>query len=209
MATLNDESLNLLFREARTFTAWLDKPVSDDTLRQIYDVMKWGPTSSNGSPARFLFLRSRQAKERLRPALASGNIEKTMTAPVTVIVAYDLTFYDKLPKLFPHNPGMRDVFAGNPQLVEITAQRNSTLQGAYLMLAARALGLDCGPMSGFDNAKVDEAFFAAGKCHEFGQEFFPEGHVKSNFLCNLGYGDRAKLFPRGPRLDFSEACTLL
>ena len=209
MDRLDDASLNLLFREARTHTAWLDKPVSDDTLRQIYEVMKWGPTSANASPARFLFLRSRQAKERLRPALASGNVEKTMTAPVTVIVAYDLTFYDKLPKLFPHNPAIRDVFAGNPQLIETTAQRNSSLQGAYLMLAARALGLDCGPMSGFDNAKVDQAFFAAGKCHECGQEFFPEGHVKSNFLCNLGYGDRAKLFPRGPRLDFSEACTLL
>ena len=209
MDRLNDESLNLLFREARTHSAWLDKPVSDDILRQIYEVMKWGPTSSNGSPARFVFLRSRQAKERLRPALASGNVEKTMTAPVTVIVAYDLTFCDKLPKLFPHNPAIRDVFAGNPQLIETTAKRNSSLQGAYLMLAARALGLDCGPMSGFDNAKVDEAFFAAGKCNECGQEFFPEGHVKSNFLCNLGYGDSAKLFPRGPRLDFSEACTLL
>jgi 3-hydroxypropanoate dehydrogenase len=126
-----------------------------------------------------------------------------------VIIAYDLKFYDKLPTLFPHNPAMRDVFSGNPQLVEITAQRNSSLQGAYLMLAARALGLDCGPMSGFDNAKVDEAFFAAGSCQDCGQEFFPEGHVKSNFLCNLGYGDRAKLFPRGPRLGFSEACTLL
>ncbi|MBZ5628273.1 MAG: malonic semialdehyde reductase [Acidobacteriia bacterium] len=208
MDGLNDEALNLLFREARTHIAWLDKPVSDDILRQIYEVMKWGPTSANGSPARFLFLRSREAKERLRPALASGNVEKTMTAPVTVIVAYDLKFYDKLPKLFPHNPAMRDVFVGNPQLIEITAKRNSSLQGAYLMLAARALGLDCGPMSGFDNAKVDEAFFAAGQCHVSGQEFFPEGHVKSNFLCNLGYGDRARLFPRGPRLDFSEACTL-
>ena len=209
MDRLNDEALNLLFREARTHTAWLDKPVSDNTLRQIYEEMKWGPTSANGSPARFVFLRSREAKERLRPALASGNVEKTMTAPVTVIVAYDLKFYDKLPKLFPHNLAMRNVFAGNPQLIEITAQRNSTLQGAYLILAARALGLDCGPMSGFDNAKVDEAFFAAGKCNECEQEFFPEGHVKSNFLCNLGYGDRAKLFPRGPRLEFSEACTLL
>jgi 3-hydroxypropanoate dehydrogenase len=209
MDRLNDDSLNLLFREARTHVAWLDKPVSDDTLRRIYDVMKWGPTSANASPARFVFLRSREAKERLRPALASGNVEKTMTAPVTVIVAYDLKFYDKLPKLFPHNPAMRDVFAGNPQLIEITATRNSSLQGAYLMLAARALGLDCGPMSGFDNAKVDEAFFAAGKCQDCGQEFFPEGHVKSNFLCNLGYGDRARLFPRGPRLDFSEACSLL
>ena len=209
MATVDDGALNAIFREARTLSAWLDKPVSDHTLRQIYDTMKWGPTSANSSPARFIFLRSREAKERLRPALASGNVEKTMSAPVTVIVAYDLKFYDKLPRLFPHNPSMREVFGGNPQLIEVTAQRNSSLQGAYFMLAARALGLDCGPMSGFDNAKLDEEFFAAGKCQECGQEFFPEGHVKSNFLCNLGYGDRSKLHPRLPRLDFNEACTLL
>ncbi len=209
MDRLDDASLDLIFRQARTHTAWLPRPVSDDTLHHIYDLMKWGPTSANCSPARFLFLRSIEAKQRLRPALSPGNVEKTMSAPVTVIIAYDLKFYDKLPKLFPHNPGMRDVFAGNPQLVESTAKRNSSLQGAYFMLAARSLGLDCGPMSGFDQAKVDEEFFAAGKCHPCGQEFFPEGHVKSNFLCNLGYGDRAKLFPRNPRLEFSEACTLL
>jgi 3-hydroxypropanoate dehydrogenase len=207
---LSDEALNQLFREARTPNAWLDEPVTDDTLRQLYDVMKWGPTSANSCPARFVFLRSRKAKERLRPALAPGNVEKTMTAPVTVIVAYDLKFYEKLPKLFPHSPAMRDLFAQNPQLVEVTAKRNSSLQGAYLMLAARALGLDCGPMSGFDNAKVDEEFFGAGKeCEGCEQEFFPEGHVKSNFLCNLGYGDRSKLYPRGPRLGFDEACSLL
>jgi 3-hydroxypropanoate dehydrogenase len=156
-----------------------------------------------------VFVRSQKAKERLRPALAPGNVTKTMTAPVTVIIAYDLKFYDKLPKLFAHNPAMREVFANNPQLIEVTAKRNSSLQGAYLMLAARALGLDCGPMSGFDNAKVDEEFFAAGKCEECEEEFFPEGHVKSNFLCNIGYGDRSKLSPRSPRLEFSEACTLL
>jgi 3-hydroxypropanoate dehydrogenase len=132
-----------------------------------------------------------------------------MTAPVTVIIAYDLKFYDKLPKLFPHNTAMRDIFANNPQLIEQTAKRNSSLQGAYLIVAARALGLDCGPMSGFDNAKVDEEFFAAGKCVECEQEFFPAGHVKSNFLCNLGYGDPSKLFPRSPRLDFSEACNFM
>ena len=126
-----------------------------------------------------------------------------MTAPVTVIIAYDLKFYDKLPELYPHNLAMRDVFANNPQLVEVTAKRNSSLQGAYLMLAARALGLDCGPMSGFDNARVDEEFFAAGRCEDCEQEFFPEGHVKSNFLCNLGYGDRSKLYPRSPRLEFT------
>jgi 3-hydroxypropanoate dehydrogenase len=207
---LGDEALDQLFREARTHSAWLDKPVTDDTLRQLYDVMRWGPTSANANPARFLFLRSQEAKERLRPILAPGNVEKTMTAPVTVIIAYDLLFFEKLPKLFPHAPTMRDLFAGNPQLVEVTAKRNSSLQGAYLMIAARALGLDCGPMSGFDNAKLDEEFFGAGKeCEGCEQEFFPAGHVKSNFLCNIGYGDSSKLFPRSPRLEFNEACTLL
>lgn len=205
----NPEVLDQLFRAARTHSAWLNKPVSDDTLHQLYDVTKWGPTSANSCPARFIFVRSREGKERLRPALAPGNVEKTMTAPVTVIIAYDLLFFEKLPKLFPHAPAMRELFAANPQLVETTAKRNSSLQGAYLILAARALGLDCGPMSGFDNAKVDEEFFAAGEeCEGCQQEFFPAGHVKSNFLCNLGYGDRSKLFPRGPRLEFTEACTL-
>jgi 3-hydroxypropanoate dehydrogenase len=209
MARLNDEALNTLFREARTFSAWSNKPVRDELLEELYALVKWGPTSANGGPARFVFLRSLEAKERLRPALAAGNVEKTMTAPVTVIVAYDLKFYEKLPKLFPHNPAMRDIFAKNPQLVETTAKRNSSLQGAYLILAARALGLDCGPMSGFDNAKVDEEFFGTGKCEDCEQEFFPEGHVKSNFLCNIGYGDRSKLPPRSPRLEFKDACTLL
>jgi 3-hydroxypropanoate dehydrogenase len=206
---LHAEALNVLFREARTHNAWLPKPVPDDLLRQLYDLVKFGPTSANSSPARFVFLRTRAAKERLRPALSPGNADKTMSAPVVVIVAYDLKFYEKLPKLFPHNPKMRDVFAGNPQLIETTARRNSTLQGAYLMLAARSLGLDCGPMSGFDNAKVDEEFFAAGQSEGGDEEFFPSGHLKSNFLCNLGYGDKSKLFPRNPRLDFGEACSLL
>ncbi len=207
---LRDEALDQLFREARTHNAWLDKPVTDTTLRQLYDVMKWGPTSANSSPARFVFIRSQEAKERLRPTLAPGNVEKTMAAPVTVIVAYDLLFFEKLPKLFPHSPAMRDLFAENPQLIEATAMRNSSLQGAYLMIAARGLGLDCGPMSGFDNARLDEEFFGAGKeCEGCEQEFFPAGHVKSNFLCNLGYGDRSKLLPRAPRLEFNEACTLL
>ena len=207
---LDDAALDQLFRKARTHVAWLDKSVSDGTLEQLYDVAKWGPTSANGSPARFVFIRSQEGKERLRPTLAPGNVEKTMTAPVTVIVAYDLLFFEKLPKLFPHAPTMRDLFAGNPQLVEVTAKRNSSLQGAYLMTVARALGLDCGPMSGFDNAKVDEEFFGAGKeCEGCEQEFFPSGHVKSNFLCNLGYGDATKLFPRGPRLEFNEVCSLL
>jgi 3-hydroxypropanoate dehydrogenase len=199
-----------LFRDARSHGAWLDKPVSDDTLREIYDALKWGPTSANASPARFVFIRTAKNKERLRPSLAPGNVEKTMAAPVTVIVAYDLQFHEKLPKLFPHNPGMRDLFTANPALVEVTARRNSSLQGAYLMLAARALGIDCGPMSGFDNAKLDEEFFGAGKeCEGCEQEFFPAGHVKSNFLCNLGYGDPSKLLARSPRLGFNEACTLM
>ena len=207
---VNDECLDVIFRKGRTHNGWLNKPVADETLRQIYDLMKWAPTSANSSPARFVFLRTPKAKERLRPALAPGNVQKVMTAPVTVIVAYDLLFYEKLPKLFPHSPSMADLFAKNPQLVESTAQRNSSLQGAYLILAARALGLDCGPLSGFDNAKVDEEFFNAGReCEGCDQEFFPEGHVRSNFLCNLGYGDPSKLFPRSPRLKFEEACTLL
>jgi 3-hydroxypropanoate dehydrogenase len=208
--TLSDAALDQVFREARTYTAWLDKPVSEEILNEVYALMKWGPTSANTSPARFVFIRTPAGKERLRPSLAPGNVDKTMTAPVTAIIAYDLLFYEKLPKLFPHSPRMRDNFAGNPQLVEVTAKRNSSLQGAYLMIAARALGLDCGPMSGFDNAKLDEEFFGAGKeCEGCDQEFFPAGHVKSNFLCNLGYGDASKLFPRGPRLSFEEACTLL
>jgi 3-hydroxypropanoate dehydrogenase len=207
---LDDQALDQIFRTARTHTAWLDKPVTDQTLRQMYDLMKWGPTSANASPARFVLVRSKEARERLRPTLSPGNVDKTMAAPVTVIIAYDLLFFEKLPKLFPHSPKMRDLFAANPQLVEVTAKRNSSLQGAYLIIAARALGLDCGPMSGFDNAKLDEEFFGAGKeCEGCEQEFFPSGHVKSNFLCNLGYGDPSKLFPRGPRLEFDEACSVL
>jgi 3-hydroxypropanoate dehydrogenase len=208
---IDDAAMDTLFREARaSYSKWQDKPVTDETLRELYDLLKWGPTSANGEPARFAFLRTKESKERLRPALAPLNVEKTMRAPVTVIVAYDLRFYEQLPKLFPQKPGMKKLYEGSPELVETTARRNSSLQGAYLMMAARSLGLDCGPMSGFDNAKVDEEFFAAGKpCFGCDQEFFPEGHVKSNFLCNLGYGDPASLFPRLPRLSFSEACSLL
>jgi 3-hydroxypropanoate dehydrogenase len=192
---ISPEALDILFRNARTHITWLDKPVSDDLLRQIYDLMKWGPTSANCSPARVLFLRTREAKERLRPALSPNNVDKTMQAPVTAILAYDLSFYEHLPRLFPNNPAARGWFANSPQLAETTAFRNASLQGGYFILASRSLGLDCGPMSGFDNAKVD-------------QEFFPPT-VKSNFLCNLGYGDPSKLFPRNPRLDFDEACQLL
>jgi 3-hydroxypropanoate dehydrogenase len=210
MNALDDTALDQLFRTARTHNGWRPEQVSAETLGQLYDIMKWGPTSANTGPGRFVFVCSKEAKARLLPTLAPGNIEKTMSAPVTVIVAYDLLFYEKLPRLFPHNPGMKDLFASNPQIVETTARRNSTLQGAYLMLAARAVGLDVGPLSGFDNAKLDEEFFGAGKeCTGCDQEFFPDGHVRSNFLCNLGYGDPAKLMPRLPRLEFDEACTIM
>jgi 3-hydroxypropanoate dehydrogenase len=165
-------------------------------LREVYDLMKWGPTSANSSPARILFLRTPEAKERLRPALSPNNLDKTMKAPVTAILAYDVKFYENLARLLPNNPAAREWFANSPQLAEVTAFRNGTLQGGYFILAARALGLDCGPMSGFDNAKVDA-------------EFFLGTSVKSNFLCNVGYGDASKLFPRNPRLDFDEACKLL
>jgi 3-hydroxypropanoate dehydrogenase len=201
---LGNDAHDVLFRKARTHNTWLDKRVSDELLRQLYDLMKYGPTSANSCPARILFLRTREAKERLRPALSPANVDKTMQAPVTAIVGYDLKFYEHTPRLFPHNPAMRQNFADNPKLAEVTAFRNGTLQGGYLILAARSLGLDCGPMSGFDNAKVDAEFFSstAGNPPEFVE-------VKSNFLCNLGYGDHSKLFPRSPRLEFEEACALL
>ena len=209
-AALTDVALDQLFRNARTFSHWLKKPVGDDTLRQLYELMKWGPTSANGSPARILFLRTPEARQRLIPALSPANVEKTRTAPVTAIIGFDLCFDEQMPKLFPHAPGYRDVFAKSPELADVTARRNSSLQGAYLIIAARALGLDCGPMSGFDNAKVDREFFEAGKEVEpYDQEFFPLTHVRANFLCNLGYGDRSKVHPRNPRLSFEEACVLL
>lgn len=192
---LDDAGLDLLFRNARSHNVWLDTPVSDDSLRQLYELMKWGPTSANCSPARILFLRTAQAKERLRPALSQGNLEKTMSAPVTAIIGYDVHFYDQLPKLFPHADA-RSWFTGSPELAASTALRNSSLQGGYFILAARALGLDCGPMSGFDAATIE-------------QEFFADGNTRVNFLCNLGHGDAAQLFPRSPRLDFDEACSLL
>ena len=189
---LPDACLDTLFRHARTHNAFVDRAIPPATLRELYELLKWGPTSANSSPARFVFVVSAQAKERLRPALSAGNLAKTMAAPCTVIVGYHLEFYEALPQLFPHTDA-RSWFAGKPELIFTTAFRNGTLQGGYLMLAARALGLDCGPMSGFDNAKVDAAFF-------------PDGKVKSNFLCNLGYGDPAKLMPRSPRLSFEQAC---
>ena len=189
-------ALDTLFRSARTQNGWLDKPVTDGQLQALYDLAKYGPTSMNTSPARFVFLRTPEAKARLLPALAPGNIDKTRAAPVCVLVAYDRRFYDRLPKLFPHRTDARSNFEGNAELIESTAFRNGTLQGAYLILAARALGLDCGPMSGFDAQRVNG-------------EFFPEGHVKVNFLCNLGYGDPDKVLDRLPRLSFDEACTSL
>lgn len=193
---MTDDGLDLIFRKARTHTAWLDKPVDDALLRQVYDLAKLGPTSANMCPLRIVFVTSREAKEKLRPALDAGNVAKTMAAPVTAILGMDVHFYEKLPKLFPHVDA-KAWFKDLPEpVLEYTALRNSSLQGAYFMLAARALGLDCGPMSGFDNAKVDAAFFAGTT-------------VKSNFLCNLGYGDASKLRPRSPRLDFDEACRVV
>ena len=193
---LDDAALDTLFREARSHNKWRDEPVSDDTLIALHGLLKWGPTSANSSPARFLFLRTKEAKERLAPALSAGNLDKTMAAPVTVIVAYDPRFYDHLPTLFPHNPDARSWFTGNDALAATTAFRNGTLQGAYLMLAARSLGLDVGAMSGFDNDKVDAEFLAADAW-------------RSNFLRNLGYGDPEGLFARSPRFDFADACRLL
>jgi 3-hydroxypropanoate dehydrogenase len=192
---LNADALNQLFGNARTHNFWKDAPVSDDVLQAVYEQTKWAPTSANCSPARFVFVKSPEAKAKLAPALDAGNREKTLTAPVTVIVAADFEFYEKLPYLFPHADA-RSWFAGNAEKIASTANRNTVLQGAYFIMAARALGLDCGPMSGFDNAAVDAAFFAGTA-------------VKSDFLINLGYGDAEKLFPRSPRLPFNEACQIL
>ena len=192
---ISAECLDQLFLKARTHWVWRPEPVPLELLKELYNVARFGPTSANSSPARFVFLTTPQAKERLRPALSPTNVEKTMTAPVTVIVAWDTEFHDKLPQLFPARD-MRSIFAGNAALIHETAFRNGTLQGAYFMIAARGLGLDCGPMSGFDQSKVNA-------------EFFPDGKWKANFLCNMGYGDPSKLFPRNPRLSFDEACRVL
>lgn len=191
---LNDLALDQIFRSARTQNDFLPREVTDEQLRQLYDLVKFGPTSANSSPARIVFVKSPAAKELLKPALAEGNLAKTMAAPVTAIIASDYEFYEQLPKLFPHTDA-RSWFVGNESLIETTAHRNGTLQGAYVIIAARAIGLDAGPMSGFDNAKVDEAFFAGTK-------------IRSNFLINLGYGDSAGLFPRSPRLSFDEAARI-
>jgi 3-hydroxypropanoate dehydrogenase len=192
---LDPAALDALFRTARTQNRWTGEAVSDETLHALYDLLKFGPTSANCSPARFVFLRTAESRQKLFPALSAGNVEKTLTAPVTVIVAQDPRFYDRLPELFPHADA-RAWFAGNAALAEETGFRNSTLQGAYLILAARAVGLDAGPMSGFDRAAVDRTFFA-------------ESGLKSNFLVNLGHGDPAGVLPRSPRMAFDEACLML
>jgi len=192
---ISREPLEQIFLEARTHNAWHDKDVPDEVLHELIDIMKMGPTSANCSPARFLFVRSEAAKQRLRPFLSEGNQEKTMTAPVCAIIGYDMDFYEHLPKLFPHDDA-KSWFEGKPDHIATTAFRNGTLQGAYFILAARSLGLDTGPMSGFDNAGVDAEFFAGTQ-------------VKSNFLCSIGYGDPAGLFPRSPRFDFDEIAQIL
>jgi 3-hydroxypropanoate dehydrogenase len=191
--TLDPAALELLFLNARTHNGWQDRPVEDDLLRQLYTLARMAPTATNTSPMRLVFVKSREAKEQLKPCLAPGNVDKTMNAPVTAIVAYDTEFHEKMPKLFPARDMRTQLLGQSAEARQQMAFMNSTLQGAYLILAARGLGLDCGPMAGFDNAKVDAAFFRDGKW-------------KSNFLLNLGYGDPAKLYPRNPRLDFDEAC---
>ena len=192
---VNDEALDTIFRAARTHNKWLDKPVSPTLLMAIYDLMRWGPTAANTSPARVVFVVSKEAKKRLKPHLGATNVDKTMTAPATAIIGHDLDFARHVPKLFPHNPGAKDWFKDSV-FAERTAFRNASLQGGYFIVAARALGLDCGPMSGFDNEGVDREFFAGTA-------------TRSNFLCNLGYGDPAGLHERGPRLCFDEACKIV
>ena len=192
---LEDNGLDLIFRNARTHNVWLPTPVPEATLREIWDVMKFGPTSANCSPLRIVFVQSPEGKERLVACMSENNQAKTRAAPVTAVLAMDLEFYDKLPRLFPHNQTARSWFAGKPEHIMETALRNSSLQGAYFMIAARAHGLDCGPMSGFNADKLNA-------------EFFSDGKLKVNFVCSLGHGDVSKLFPRSPRLDFDEACRI-
>lgn len=192
---LDDTALDILFRHARTQNGWLDKPVSDELLHQLYELMKWGPTSANCSPARIVFVKGEQAKQKLLACMNPGNLDKTRSAPVTAIIGMDLEFYEKLGFLFPHTDA-RAWFAGKPSHIEATAMRNSSLQGGYLILAARALGLDCAPMTGFNAEAINESFFAGTP-------------VKVNFVCSLGYGDPAKLHARGPRLAFDEVCRIV
>jgi len=192
---IDPRALDQLFLEAHTHRYWLERPVADETLAEAYRIARMAPTSANCSPMRIAFVKSQPAKERLRPALIEGNVRQTMSAPVTAIIAHDLEFYELLPRLYPPADA-RSWFVGKEKAIRETAFRNGSLQGAYFIVAARAVGLDCGPMSGFDNAKVDA-------------EFFPDGRWRSNFLCNLGYGDPAKISPRSPRLEFAEACRIL
>lgn len=192
---VDTKAQDIVFREARTFNNWLSEPVSDEKLKELYDLMKWGPTSANTSPMRVVFVKSKEGKEKLKECLDKGNIDKTMTAPVTAIIAHDTKFYELLPKLFPHTDA-KAWFVGNQSLIDETAFRNGSLEGAYLMMAARMIGLDVGAMSGFNKKKCDELFF-------------PDGRYKSNFLCNLGVGDPKSLFPRSPRLEFGEACKIV
>ena len=192
---LGDDALDQLFRNARTHRAWIDKPVGEATLLAIVELMKMGPTSANCSPARVVFVVSKDAKERLKPHLSRGNVEQTMAAPATAVLGYDLRFYEHMARLYPENPEARSWFEGKPDAAE-NALRNASLQGSYFIMAARALGLDCGPMGGFEHAGVE-------------REFFPEGHVKANFLCNLGYGDTARLGPRGPRFEAREIARIV
>jgi len=193
---IDQKALDQLFLNARSSNGFIDKPVPESLLREIYDLAKFGPTSMNTQPARFIMLTSAAAKERVMPAMMPGNVDKTKSAPVIVIVASDAHFYEHLPKTFPNKPDAKEMFAGNAGLAQATATRNTTLAGAYFMIAARAHGLDCGPMSGFDAAKVNA-------------EFFPDGQCKVDFLLNLGYADSSKIFPRNPRLIFEEACKVL
>lgn len=193
---LSDEALDIIFRKARTQNAWTDQPVTDDELRAVYDLMKWGSTSANMSPARFVIVRSKEAKEKLAATLTEGNKAKTMAAPATVIIGHDVEFYEHLPKLFPHAPDAKTWFNWSADWATAHAFRNGSLQGAYFMIAARALGLDCGPMSGFDLAKVEEAFF-------------PEKNVKANFLCNIGHGDPKGVLERLPRFTFDDVATII
>ncbi|GAK34747.1 MULTISPECIES: malonic semialdehyde reductase [Iodidimonas] len=195
-ATLSDAALDTLFRTARSYNRWQAKSVSDETVGALYDLLKYGPTSANCSPARFVFVKSQEAKARLMEHVIVGNRVKVEQAPLIVIIAWDRQFYDKIPQLFPHNPDARNWFAHDAEVAQSTAFRNATLQGAYLMLAARALGLDCGPMSGFDQAGLDA-------------DFFPDGQWVSNFICALGHGSEEELYPRSPRLAFDEACRIL
>lgn len=196
MSELNEQARNIILGEARSHFSWQEKPVSDAQLREVYDLAKMGATSANCSPARFVFVTTDAARQKIKPFLIPSNVEKTMTAPVTAIIGYDLKFYDRVPELFPHEPSARDWFNGSEAVIKENAVRNGTLQAAYFMLAARAFGLDCGPMSGYDADGLDLVIW-------------PDGQCRSNFLCNIGYGDAGVLHPRLPRLSFDEACRTL